>query len=99
MPEIENLPKKGTTMQGLFHGFVALLLFLLFGIVPGSFCPAALLTLLLLAFGIGRRSSAVETDDDAPQSPLPWVMLMYGAAMFLGAVLNLGFLVFVARGK
>ena len=86
-------------LAGLFHGFVCLCLFLLFAIVPCSILPAAIVGLMLFSFGIGRKSSAPEESDDEPASPLPFIMLLYGMAMFLGAVLNLGFLIFIARSK
>ncbi len=83
-------------MPGLFHGFVCLLLLILFGIIPGSICPASVIALMLFAFGIGRKSNAAEEEDP---SPLPWIMLLYGMSIFLGAILNLGFLIFISRGK
>jgi hypothetical protein len=86
-------------LSGLFHGFVCLLLFLLLGIVPGSICPATIVGLMLFAFGIGRKSSAPEESDDEPTSPLPWIMLLYGMAIFLGAMLNLGALLLIGRSK
>lgn len=82
-------------MHKTFAGVFLLILVVVFGVLPGSICLAVPLSLLIFAFGIGRRSAEKEEES---QGELPLGLAMAAAAMMMGALINLVWLALAAGG-